>query len=91
MPTTECLCQSQGACQTYRLRDGRTVESRNGCLVDAATRHTVAGSDDAAYFLLTNARLSEDERYEIETKWRWVWPTLGRTKMSVGETLKNKT
>ena len=61
MPATESYCQSTNIPEAYRLHDGRTVELRWGCLVDAVTRYTVAGSDDAYDFLMVNAVLTSDD------------------------------
>lgn len=78
MPATVSYCQSIGTPWTYRLRgSGQEVEIRNGCVVHAATRRTLTTSDETASWLLKNARLTDEQRFEIETKLKFVWPNAG--------------
>lgn len=62
MPTTPSTIQSFGTPQTYNLADGRLVEVRNGCVVDAKTRDTIAGSREASDYLLKHAVLTQEQR-----------------------------
>lgn len=77
MPCKECHCHSYGIADEYRLQDGRWVEVRNGCVVCQETRATLAGSDQAADFLLMHADLSEAKRREIDEHKRFAWPGAG--------------
>lgn len=65
-PATPAYCHSQGSPQTYTLRDGRTVELRNGCVVDEESRHTLAGSRQATEYLLTFGKLTQEQREHLE-------------------------
>lgn len=62
MPAAPNYCQSRGVARTYTLKDGRTVELRNGCVVDQQTRHTLAGSNESVTYLLSKAKLTAEER-----------------------------
>lgn len=66
MPAAESFTQSIGTPRTYRLKDGRTVELRNGCVVDTVTRYTLAGSGTSKAYLLAHAKLTDDERRWLE-------------------------
>lgn len=68
MPSTPSPIQSKNEPDTYRLRDGRTVEMRWGCLVDQVTRHTVAGSEEAYQFLCDHAVLTKNEREHLDDR-----------------------
>lgn len=84
MPATPSFTQSRREPQTYRLRDGRTVELRNGCLVDSETRHTLAGSNKSTAYLLANAKLTADER-----AWLTEWGDVTFDAMSVSRARKD--
>lgn len=66
MPCHESPIQSFGAPTTFPLKDGRTIEIRNGCVVDAETRYTLAGSREATAYLLEFADLTPEQREWIE-------------------------
>jgi hypothetical protein len=67
MPARESYVQSIRTPQTYTLRDGRTVEVRNGCLVESKTREVLTGSEQTTAYLLANAKLHPDDRAWLET------------------------
>lgn len=77
MPTRECLTYSKGTAEEYRLVDGRYVEIRNGCVICQETRYTIAGSDQAADFLLAHGDLSKAAREDIDYHKRFAWPAAG--------------
>jgi hypothetical protein len=85
MPAIESYLHCAGYAQAYyTLLDGRRVEVRNGCVVDAVSRHTLAGSDEAAEYLLKRARLTAEERHWIETEGRVLFPASASTDMTRG-------
>lgn len=91
MPTCESTIQSHGTPRTYTLKGGREVEVRNGCVVDAATRTTLAGSREAAAYLLDRARLTDSERDWLETWGSRVFCSAQATPMSRNEIARMKT
>lgn len=90
-PAEPTYTHSYGTPLTYVLHDGRTAEVRNGCLVDAATRETIKGSDEAADYVLRHAKLSPEDRRWIADWGRWVFPFAGRQAMSRAEAMHSKT
>lgn len=62
MPAIECLCHSGGSPQTYPLLDGRLVEIRSGCVVDAESREVLANSSESQNFMLMLGDLTRTER-----------------------------
>jgi hypothetical protein len=76
---------------TYTLIDGRVCEVRNGCLVDQATRTTVAGSNESAAKLLADGLLTADQRQWIEEWGSSLFPASSFAAWSISEVLKNRT
>ena len=67
MPVAPSPIQSHSTARRYTLKGGREVYVSNGCIVDLATKTTLAWSNDAAMYLLKNARLSDSDRDWLET------------------------
>lgn len=90
MPAAPSTIQSHGTARTYILKGGRPVEIRNGCVIDSATRTTLAGANVAADYLLERARLTDDERDWLDYWGRAAFKAAGATPMSRNEIARMK-
>lgn len=90
MPARESFLHSQGVPLTYTLLTGVDVVIRQGCVMDALNGRMLAGSKDAAQYLLDFAILTTEQRGWMYDVGRCIFPTCGNQPMSREYVAQNK-